>query len=183
MKKKLKILLAADSYLLLGTGMMIPVYAIFVERIGGDILDASWAWAIFSAVSGILMIIIGKWEDRNKHYERMLFFGFLLRSFAFFGYFFVSNTFQLFGTQILLGISMAMSGPAYDAMYSKNLDHGKFASEWGAWEAMNMIVAAVAAIIGGLIVTYFSFKALFIIMFIIGLIGTFFSFLLLRKPR
>ncbi|MBW2977162.1 MFS transporter [Candidatus Woesearchaeota archaeon] len=183
MKRWLKVLLTADFFALLAIGMITPIYAIFVEEIGGDILDASGAWALFAITSGILMYLIGKWEDRGKHYAGMLFFGYLLRSFAFLGYFFVQNTMQLFGVQIILGLSVAVTNPSYDALYSKCLQKGKYAAQWGAWEAMNMIVEAVAALIGGAIASYFGFKALFAVMFLSGIIGVGVSSVLItRKP-
>ncbi|MBW2999184.1 MFS transporter [Candidatus Woesearchaeota archaeon] len=184
MRKWLKILLAADFFLILGMGMITPIYAIFVEQIGGDILDASGAWAIFALTAGSLMYLIGKWEDRKKHYAKMLFYGYLLQAIAFLGYFFVQNTTHLFGVQILIGLSTAMISPSYDTLFSKYLDKGKYASEWGLWEGMDMIGAAFAAAIGGGIANYFGFKVLFIIMFFVGITGAIISSILMsRKAR
>lgn len=109
MKKWLKIIISADFFIMLSMGMITPIYAIFVEKIGGDILDASGAWAIFAFTSGILMYLIGKWEDRKKHHAKMLFLGYFLRSVSFLGYFFVQNTLQLFGIQLILGLSIAIT--------------------------------------------------------------------------
>ncbi len=181
MRSLLKLLLAADFFALLGMGMITPIYAIFVEQIGGDILDASGAWAIYAFVSGILMYIIGKWEDRRKHYARMLLAGYLLRSLAFLSYFFVQNTIQLFGVQIILGLSLAVTTPSYDALYSKNLGKGRYATEWALWESMNMIVAAIAALIGGVIAGYFGFKTLFAIMFVSGIVGALISSVIMSR--
>jgi len=164
-------------------GMIGPIYAIFVEQIGGDILDASVAWAAFAFTSGILMYVIGRWEDRHKHYARMLVFGYLIRAFAFLGYFFVQNTYQLFGVQILLGLGGAISEPAYDTLYSTYLQKGKFATQWGMWEAMSMIVTAIAALIGGVIAQYYGFKPLFLIMFISGIAGALVSTTLLSAKK
>ncbi|MBW2963362.1 MFS transporter [Candidatus Woesearchaeota archaeon] len=181
MKKWLKVLLAADFFLLLSMGMIIPIYAIFVEKIGGDVLAASGAWAVFTFTSGILIWLFGLWGDKVKHLEKMIFFGYLIRSFAFLGYFFVSNQYHLFFVQTVLGVGVAASLPAYDGLYSRMLSKGKFASEWGTWEGMNLIVAAIAAIIGGTIAKYLGFKTLFIIMFVSGLIGALISLFLMSK--
>lgn len=181
MKKWLRILLFADFFMLLAMGMLTPIYAIFVERIGGDILAASGAWAIFTFTSGFFIWVFGKWEDRIKHLEKMIFLGYLLRCIAFLGYFFVANKYHLFGIQTLLGIGIALSLPAYDSLYSRLLTKGKSASEWGTWEGMNMMVAALAAIIGGLVANYFGFKILFLVMFASSLIGLLISITLLSK--
>jgi len=181
MRKWLKILLAADFFLILGFGMITPIYAIFVEQIGGNILDASGAWAIFSFTSGILMYLIGKWEDKDKHYAKMLFIGYILRGVAFLGYFFVQNTYHLFGVQLILGLAGAVAIPSYDALYSKFLEKGKFAEEWSLWEGMNMIVGAVAALIGGAIASFFGFKILFLLMFLSAIIGAAIASILMAK--
>ncbi len=183
MNRYLKILLGADFFILLAMGMIAPIYAIFVEEIGGSILDAGIAWAIFCLTSGILMYVIGRWSDKKKHYSRMLFFGYMLRSLAFLGYFFVQNTTHLFLVQILLGLSMAIATPSYDALYSEHLDKGRYATDWSLWESMNMITAAVAALVGSAIVNYFGFKTLFIIMFLSGVIGMIISSKLMLKSK
>lgn len=47
MKKQIKILLFTDGLVLVAAAMLAPIYAIFVEKIGGDLLDASLAGAIY----------------------------------------------------------------------------------------------------------------------------------------
>ncbi len=63
MKRGLYFLLASDAWANLALGMLGPIYAIFVEQIGGDILDASWAYFAFTFTSGIMIYIVGRWED------------------------------------------------------------------------------------------------------------------------
>jgi MFS family permease len=181
MRKWLKILIVADFFVSLGIGMITPIYAIFVENIGGDILAASSAWAVFAFSSGALMYVFGRWEDRKKYYSEMLFIAYLIQTFAFLGYMFVGNVIELLAVQLMLGISNAIIYPTADTLYSKHLDKGRDASEWGIWEGMDMIGAAVAALIGGIIANFFGFRSLFIVMFIFGIVGTAISSLLLSK--
>ncbi|MBU0635740.1 MFS transporter [Candidatus Micrarchaeota archaeon] len=181
MRKWLKTLLVADSFAALASGMLLPIYAIFVGQIGGDLLDASSSWAVFAIIAGILIYVMGRWEDKHKHYARLMFSGYLLRALAFLGYFFVSNTTELFLVQIILGISAAVLTPSYDALYSSYLDKGKYATEWGAWEGMTLVVEGIAALMGGAIVFYFGFSVLFLIMFLTGLLGALISIRLMSK--
>lgn len=183
MKKWLKILLFADLFSIIGMAMITPIYAIFVEQIGGDILDASSAWAMFAFVSGILMYAIGKWEDRKKYHQQMLIIGYGLQAVGFVGYMFVGSVLHLLIVQVILGISTAISTPTFDALYSAFLDKGKYATEWSMWEGMNMIVTAVAALIGGVIAEYLGFRVLFIIMATLGGIGTLVSLSLLKSKK
>ncbi len=151
--------------------MIVPIYAIFVERIGGSILEASGAWAVFALTAGILMYLIGRWEDRHKHHLKMLFFGYLITAFAFLGYIFISSPAELLVLQIIAGIGSAIIFPSYDALYSGYLDKGRPASEWGMLEGMERIVAAISALIGGIIASYLGFNVLFFAMFSMGIIS------------
>ena len=184
MKKWLRVMLTADFFAILSIAMLTPIYAIFVQKIGGDILEASGAWTAFSLTSGILIYFISKWEDKDKHYGRMVFTGYLTRSFAFLGYMMVQNIWHLFGVQVMLGISFAVALPSYDCLYSTYLQKGKYATEWGTWESMDMIVSAIGAMAGGLVASKFGFNTLFLAMFVIAIIGTVVSFpLMSRKAR
>jgi MFS family permease len=161
--------------MLMAIAMLTPIYAIFVQDIGGDILSASGAWALFTLTSGVLILLFGRLEDKASkkgiQHQKFITLGYFIRSLAFIGYFFVTNTFQLFAVQVLLGIGFAASIPAYDSLYSKFLSKGHYATEWSAWEGMNMIVAAIGAVIGGVIANFFGFKTLFLVMFTSSLIG------------
>lgn len=52
MNSKIKALLYSSNIWYLGEGMLGPLLAIYTERIGGDIFDISWAWAIYLVVTG-----------------------------------------------------------------------------------------------------------------------------------
>jgi hypothetical protein len=175
MNKILKTLLFADSFSIFAVGMFGPIYAIFVENIGGDILAAGGAYAAFAMASGILLFLISKWEDHVKHKEKLVVIGYGLGSVGIIGYLFISAPTHLFIVQIILGIAGAIGSPAYDAIYSRFLDRGKFASEWGLYESMEYIVTAIAALTGAFIASIFGFQYLFIAMFFFSLIGLFIS--------
>ena len=58
MKKGLKFLVLSDAWATLALGMIGPIYAIFVEQIGGDILDASWAYFAFTMTTGVVNVFV-----------------------------------------------------------------------------------------------------------------------------
>jgi len=170
-KRGLKVLLFSDAFINLALGMIGPIYAIFVEKIGGDILDASWAYFTYMFTAGFVMYLISKWEDRSKHKEKLIILGYALTSVGCLSYIFVYNQMTLFTTQVILGISIAILNPAFDSLYSHYVIKNEEASDWGVWEAMSYVVTAVAAIIGGYVADFFGFRTLFIIMFVISLVG------------
>ncbi len=184
MQKELKILLTSSSLFLLAGGLFGPIYAVFVEQIGGDLLTAGGAYAAFSVSAGILIFLLSRWEDHVKHQEKLVVLGFLLNCFGFAGYLFIRSPIELFIVQIIFGIGEAINAPAFDGLYSKHLDRGKFVSEWGMWESLYRIITAIAAAGGGYIALVYGFRNLFALMLIISVIGLIISSLLVfRKKR
>ncbi len=183
MKRGIALLLFADGWFNLALGMLGPIYALFVENIGGDLLDASIAYFIFMFTTGVVMYLIGLWEDRHDHKEKFVIGGYFLTSLGILLYYFVENTRMLFITQIILGFSTALLTPAFGAMYTSFLDKNKIASEWGTWGSMWYIVTGIAALIGGYIADSAGFKTLFLVMFFISLLASFSSLRLLENKN
>ncbi len=170
MKWKAKYLLISESLYEFAAGLFGPIYAVFVEKIGGDILTAGWAWALFAITSGITLYAMGKLEDKIKKDELIVFIGFILASIGFLGYIFISEPWHLFLVQVILGFGWAFGTPAIDTLYSKNLERRNMDSEWGTWEASMRIVQGISAFVGAIIAFTFGFKILFLIMFILSII-------------
>ena len=159
--------------------MLAPIYAIFVEHIGGDILDAGMTSAVFSVSLGIFLLLFSWMENRLDRLDIMIFVGYGIRSFGVLLYLFIQTPAHLLIVQSILGLGGAIALPAYDAIYSKFLDKGKFALEWGVWESFGFISYGIAAFVGAFIAQKFNFQVLFVIMFIISL----FSLLTIIKLR
>jgi len=179
----LKILLCIQALFALAGGLFGPLYAVFVEEIGGDLLTAGSAYFLFALTVGILIFFISRWEDHVKHKEKLIIIGFGLSALGFLGYNFVFEQIGLFIVQIIFGLGEAVCAPAWDGLYSKYLDKGKFISEWGLYESLNYIIIALGALAGGVIAEFFGFRILFVIMFIISIIGLLISFTLSFKKR
>lgn len=183
MKKGIKVLIIADAWAVFALGMIGPIYAIFVEKIGGDILDASWAYSAFAISSGAVLYLFGKIEDKSRHRELFVVGGYSLIAIGCFMYLFVYNQLTLVLTQVVLGLGNAVLSPAFDSVYSDYLDEKKKASEWAGWEGSGLVVAAIAAVLGGYIAQKLGFKILFITMTTAALIGALVSLNILRKKR
>ena len=172
LNKHIKVLLYGANLWYLGEGMFGPLVAVFTERVGGDILDISWALAIYLAVTGIVTILLGRFSDKHKTQERMMVLGYGLNALFTFCYLFVNSTTSLFLVQAGLGIASALATPTWEALYAKH-ENKKFGGyTWGLAEGEASLVTAVAMIIGGLIVQNTSFTILFIIMGCIQLLAT-----------
>ncbi|MBU2639985.1 MAG: hypothetical protein KKG75_04770, partial [Nanoarchaeota archaeon] len=75
MDKELKILLMTSALFILAGGLFGPIYAVFVEEIGGDLLTAGAAYSVFAIVTGGIIFFLAKWEDKVKHQEKLVVFG------------------------------------------------------------------------------------------------------------
>ncbi len=179
--KALRILLITNGFVLLAGAMLGPIYALFVERIGGDLLDASLTGGVFALAAGITTLIAGRYADKIKEKEIIVVFGYGIMGVGFLLYNLVNSIWSLFVIQALIGFAEAFYSPAFDAIYSKHLSIKKAGREWGAWEAMNYFSIAVGAAIGGVVATYLGFGAVFTIMSMLCFVSALYILYLPRK--
>lgn len=180
MNHTIKYLLYGANLWYLAEGMLGPLLAIFTEHIGGDILDVTWAWAIYLFASGFLTIYLGKVSDKLDK-RKMMVVGYGLNALFTFGYLFVSAPYQLFIIQAGIGIAGALATPTWNALYSKYEDKRKDGYEWGLANGEANIVTGAAIILGGILLEYGSFALLFATMGIVQVIATIVQAQILRK--
>lgn len=176
-----KILLLTDAFFLLSGGLLGPIYALYVQKIGGDLLDASSTFAIFMITAGVVVFLLGMWEDKVKHQKKFVIAGYGIAMIGSLGYLFVTSTFGLFLVQAVLGFAVAMKDPAYDALFSNSQQH--LALAWGEWEAVDYIALGIGAFFGGLIATEYGFHVLLSCLFGLSCISFLLSLLLLKFKK
>ena len=115
---KAKILLISSNIWYFGEGLLGPLFAVFTERVGGDILDISWAWATYMFVTGFFTIIFGKIADKIDK-EKMIVFGYSLNALFTFSYLLVSSPVHLLLVQAGLGLALSLSNPTWLALYDR----------------------------------------------------------------
>jgi predicted MFS family arabinose efflux permease len=178
--KAIRILLTTNGLILVAGAMFGPIYALFVEEIGGDLLDASYAFGVFAFVAGIVTLLSGKYADKIKENELILVVGYGVMGIGFLGYIFVNSIFSLLIVQGIIGFGEAIYGPAFDVIYSKNLNKNSAGREWGAYGAMDYFTTALGAITGGVLVTLFGFNIIFVIMGLFCILSAIYILLLPR---
>lgn len=170
--KSTKILLIASSLWYFGEGLLGPLFAIYAEKIGGDLLDITWAWAFYLVTTGIFYFIIGKYYNNSAYKKHVMIAGYALNALLTFCYIFVSNPKELFILQIGLGLAEALSAPIWDSLFASNMEDTGSTFHWSLASGHTHFVSGVAIAIGGLIANYISFDALFLTMGIIQVIAT-----------
>ena len=101
-----------------------------------------------------------------------MFLGLLIAAIIPFGYILAKTPLHIYILQAILGISLAASTSGWTCIFTKHMDKGKESTEWGIDAVAVGIGPGIAAAIGGLAVTYFSFSLVFAAVGIIGIIGT-----------
>ncbi len=182
MTQSAKILLITFMFASFAGELFGPIYAIFVKQIGGDLLEAGAAYAVFMIVSGIFIFTVGRSKFFLSRLRPMVVVGYGLLTLGDLGYLLVDTPLKLFIVQIIFGIAGGILEPSWDAIYAAGLDEIKAASHWSLWAGLRNLVAGAAAFAGGVIVTAYSFNTLFIIMAIFNLIALTIIFKILKVP-
>jgi len=155
-----------------GEGMLGPLFAVFAGRLGGDVLDIAWAWALFLIISGSLQILVGRLSDRWGKPERLMMLGFLINTLFTFAYILVRTPAHLFIVTAGLGLASALATPTWNALYDKHSFALIRGTEWGLADGAGEIVTGVGLLIGGLIISHYSFTLLFLVMGSVQTIAT-----------
>ncbi|MBN2330604.1 MAG: MFS transporter [Candidatus Aenigmarchaeota archaeon] len=171
MSGAMRIFMTAETMVFFAGGLLGPLYAVFVEDIGGDVLTVGASWSLFMLLSGIGLLISGRLVDRMRSEKPVIMAAHLLHALGFLGYLLVSSPVHLFAVQVLLGIATAISYPSRESWFTRFIDNDKIAFQWATWEATYSITVAAASIIGALVVSVLGFSALFVSMSALAFAG------------
>lgn len=166
-RRSIRILITISTLLMFLTGLFAPFYSLFVEDLGGGIEIAGLSWAVFAIVSGCMILFLRSWESTIHQKRKIMISGLFLRAFAFILFLFINNFFDLIVVQTLIGISIALVNPSYDALFTKHTSEEQSISDWGGWEGYTSIASGLASVTGGYAIKYFGYEAVFIPMAII----------------
>lgn len=180
MNKLASLLLVSSSLLTFAAEMLTPVYAVFAEEIGGDLLTAGIAYSLFWISGGIFIYLMSKVEEKEKDLGKYIFTGYTLQSIGFLAMIFISEPIHLFIVEVIFGVGSAIATPAYDGMFSKLLGDN-VVSGWGTWEAVTYLTMGASSAFGGYIAQFMGFKALLIFIFAISMIATTLSYKIMQK--
>lgn len=189
MKKKFKlsknsrVLLKSSFLIQAAAGLFAPLYAIFVGRIGGSILDVGIAYALFACLTGIFILITGMSNFFVKNVRKVIVLGYCLLALGYIGYLFVSKPWHLFIIQIILGIAIGVLDPSWDSLYALNLCQEDALKSWTIWTGCVYLIIGISALIGSFIVQKFSFTVLFSIMALFSILSAIISFKILGIER
>ena len=173
--KRGRILLVSSALWYFGEGMLGPLFAVFSQKVGGNILDVTNAWAAFLIVTGVCTIIVGRIADRfakQNGREIIMILGYALNAILTFAYLLVDTPAELFWIQAGLGVAVALSASTWLSLFSHSTLHEQSSSAWSLESGLQKMVDACAIFIGGYIVTHYSFDVLFLTMGFVQTVAT-----------
>jgi MFS family permease len=178
LNKIVKYLIYSDLIFYTGWGLISPIFALFlVEGLKLTAFVVGMSSAVNLIVRSLLRIPFGIRVDRHHNQRKAfnyMFWGLLIAAIIPIGYIFASNQWHIYILQAILGAVLAMSTAGWTGIFSRNMDKGKESTEWGVDAVAVGIGPGIAAALGGLAVTYFSFNWVFIAVTIVGIIGALF---------
>ncbi|HPT29811.1 MAG TPA: MFS transporter [bacterium] len=166
-----RLLISAYAISTFSEGIIVPIYAIFVQKIGGDILDAGLAMGIFLITQGLFTVFFHKLNWNPRFRMLIMIGGWMIWLLGLSLYLVVSSVGMLFLTQILTAIGNAVADPIFDEELSRCTDKKKGESQWAIFEGGNDLMSGLAAILGGLVASAFGFLTLIWTMIIAATIS------------
>lgn len=155
-----KVLLISYTTSIFSEGILLPIYTVFVQKIGGDILDASGAMAAFLITQGVFTILAHRFKWINQRRIPVMIFGWIIWVCGIAMYLIISSVWMLFVTQILTALGNALADPIFEQELANHTDKRNQEFEWGLFEGSIDLVQGAAAIIGGLLASFFGFRVL-----------------------
>lgn len=182
MNKLTRYLLLCESIFSLGAGLFLPIFAIYSQEIGGDITDAGIAAGIYVLVTSTLQLPVGKYLDKFPK-KWFLATDYLLEAIVFFGYAFVTNSYQLFFLQIFLGIATAVGDPAWEALFGDSIQNKNAGKLWSLYHFFSGYATAVGIFIGAFLADLYGFDSIFIIGGVFCVIAFVVTVMFVKEPN
>jgi len=172
----IKYLVLSDLAFWAGWGLIAPIFAVFIiEKIdGGTIFVAGVAASVYWILRSILRIPIGMFLDRHtSERDDYLFLtaGLFIAALTPIGFIFAKVPWHIYVLQAIHATSMAISLSGWSAIFTRHIDKGKEATEWGLDATSIGLGMGISGIIGGWAVTQFGFYAVFIAVSVLGVMG------------
>jgi len=169
-------LITADFFLHSGWGLISPIFAIFiVNSIEGGSLEmvgfaAAIYWIVKSSLQPFLVNFLGIVRGEKDDFN-FLIFGLYITSLVPLGYFFSTYIWHIFLLEIIRGISMACVVPAWHGIFTRHINKGWEAFSWSVQSTNFGFAFGFAAAFGGILASFLGFRAVFIMVSLLGMIS------------
>ena len=164
MHKNIKLLLTASILIHAGANLLAPIYAIFIEEIGGTLLDAGIAVGIYALMKGVFYFALDKVDEEKVSKRMMMFSGYGIMGLCYVAYIFAEAPIHVFAIQGVLSFGETVINPSWSAVIATSLEEGKERHIYSHFYGYRSIFEGLAAFLGGLFAMQFGFDLVFGIM-------------------
>lgn len=161
--------------------MLVPIFALYVEKIGGSIIDVGWAFIIFNIVKGLFVLTFGRTDLFKKNLHLWVMIGFFISALCDCAYIFLTNQYQFLAVQVVAGLSLGIINPAWEAIYGQADTVEDAGEKWSLWNGGADFATGIAAMVGAVLVKFTSWNIMFIVMMLISLWSTYYSYLVYKN--
>lgn len=172
----IKLLVWSDFIIFFAAGLLSPIFAVFILKIpGSDLKTVGLSAACYWIARTLSTVPLSRLMDRTDG-ERDEFYFMVVGSFIFSSvplfYLFISAPWHLYVIQFIFGLANSMAVPAWRILFTDHLDRGKTGYEWSLEDIAIGTATASSAYLGSILANRFGFQLIFVLLAIMGYIGT-----------
>src|SRR3989338_1306965 len=173
----IRLLILSDFLLLFSTGLLAPIFAIFIlKNIQGSTLQVVglattfyWIARVISTVP--LSRLMDKTDGEKDEFYFMIIGTFILSSLPLF-YLIMSQPWHLYLIQFLSGLAGSMAVPGWRILFTDHLDRGRTGYEWSLEDLGIGVATASSAYFGSVLADKFGFTLILIMLSMLGYLAT-----------
>ncbi len=172
-----KYLILSDIFFWMGWGLLSPIFSIFVVRRiqGADPFVAGMGISIFLIARSLTRTPSGVILDTlvsEKDDYFVLVVGMFITSLVPLAFVFAKTPMHLYVLQAIKGLSLGVVLSAWNAIFTRHIDKGKEATQWGLDSTALGLSAGLSGIVGGWLVTKYGFDIVFVLVSVLGMLGS-----------
>lgn len=169
-------LLLSNLSNILGFAMFLPLYGAFIVSLGQKPETGSFLWSAHTLVTGVLVLIFGRIEDKKSSlFPRSLIGGNILQVAGVVG-FLASNSFMTFAISLMVySVGTAILAPAWFTLFSRGMHNKHVARGWSYAQSGAAFSGALGAVIGGFIFSYYGYNGVFAVTALMHFVGLLFA--------
>lgn len=164
MHRNVRLLLGSSIFIHMGLNVLAPVYAIYVQHIGGQLIDASFSVGFYALLRGVLYFVFARFEDKHLPHRPILFGGYMMYAIAYLAYIIVDAPVWLFVIQGWLAVADTILNPSWSAVIATSLSTGQERVTYAKFYGYRSMFEALGAFIGGIAIVSIGFSWTFALM-------------------
>ncbi len=164
MQRNVRLLLGSSIFIHMGLNILAPVYAIYVQHIGGQLIDASFSIGFYALLRGILYFVFARFKDQHLPHRPILFGGYMMYAAAYLAYVFIDAPIWLFVIQGWLALADTILNPSWSAVIATSLQTGEERKTYSMFYGYRSLFEAIGAFLGGIAIVSIGFSWTFGLM-------------------